>query len=295
MSLGSSVVLSVVTFALVGPVGLDGQAVAQYAVGDAVTVNGLTVVVPDPGMEVTSIVEGVGGEVVVLAVSTSTSGKVTVEPSSEPADASGDAAGASSALVPDPQPKCEDDAFHRVPNKHEVPFVWHYRGRTTPRELTKSAAVEALQAAADNMADTHNECGLADEVDVQHVYGGTTKEASDVNDDGTCNAYTENQSVIGFGNPDRYVAAYCVYSRRGEILQADVKLGTRFRWYIDPDRTCDDGFALEGVMTHGFGHAFGLGDVGRRHANLTMSELRYCSNVHTMLGLGDILALRKLY
>lgn len=67
--------------------------------------------------------------------------------------------------------------------------------------------------------------------------------------------------------------------------------------FSNKPNSCQHAFDLESVMTHEWGHAFGLWDLDEgEHGNLTMSEVIHpCSTSPRSLGYGDWLGMYSLY
>ncbi len=68
-------------------------------------------------------------------------------------------------------------------------------------------------------------------------------------------------------------------------------------WFSNKPKSCTGAVDLESVMTHEWGHAFGLGDLEEeKHGNLTMSRgIPKCSTSVRTLGYGDWLGMYSLY
>lgn len=268
-------------------------AAPTYAPGDVVSVDGATVTAPAPGHAVAMTLDRVDGNSTTLLVSTDADGRVTVS-------AGGDVVAPDSEAGGSPG-KCNDPAYSLI-NGSSWPgtYEWHYRLSTTPDELTDKQARSALRRSADNITEASNRCGLTDDVSATNSYEGSTTQPSDVNSIPACAAIPGNQNVTEFGDmlTAGVLAATCTYSTgtNGDITDADVRINTDFEWWVSG--ACTTAYGLKAVMTHEYGHAFGVGHVDEaNHGNLTMSTNINgdCSNFEQKLGEGDVLALRDLY
>lgn len=268
-------------------------AAPTYAPGDVVTVDGATVTAPAPGNAVAMTIDRIDATSTTLVVSTDADGTVSVDSGADVV-APDDTTGGS----PD---KCNDPAYSLI-NGASWPgtYEWNFRRSTTPNELTKGQATRALKQSADNITGADNNCGIADQVSATNSYEGNTSQPSDVNAVPACAAVPGSQNVTEFGDilGTGILAATCTYSTgtNGDITDADVRINTDFEWWVSG--ACTTAYGLKAVMTHEYGHAYGVGHVDEaNHGNLTMSTNINgpCSNFEQNLGEGDILALEDLY
>lgn len=279
--------------AAVTTVTLPAQAAAPtYEPGDIVTVNGISVTAPATAGSVSLTVDRVDGTSQTLSVTTDEAGRVTVGDDSDVVT-SGPDGGA--------PPKCDDPAYTLI-NGSSWPgaYSWAFRRATTPNEMTKKAATRELKKAVNNISNSSNACGLADQADIPNIYQGSTTQASDVTSQPACVANPQPINVTEFGamGGGGILAATCVYSSGGNITDADVKLNLNFEWWEGTGGCGGSTYGLQGVQTHEYGHAVGVGHVTESdHGNLTMSTNinGTCSNFEASLGQGDVLALRDLY
>jgi hypothetical protein len=107
-------------------------------------------------------------------------------------------------------------------------------------------------------------------------------------------------NVVGFGKlPAGILAVTCIrYGSNNRIIEADVRINTKFDWVLTAGACHFWQELLEPTMTHEIGHMFGLGHVGeRKHGRLTMSTTSDgpCNDAESTLGLGDVRGLRHLY
>ncbi len=268
-------------------------AAPTYAPGDTITVDGATVTAPAPGNTVAMTLDRIAAPSTTLVVSTDADGTVSV-------DSRTGVAAPDDRAVASPD-KCDDPAYSLI-NGSSWPgtYEWYFRQGTTPDELTKRQARDSLRASANNITEAANGCGLADDVSATNAYLGKTNQRTDVTTRPACVPNPGPQNVTGFGNIRGVgiLAATCTYTTgpNGNIVHADVLINTDFEWWVSG--ACTSAYGLEAVMTHEYGHAFGLGHVDEAdHGNLTMSTNINgpCSNFEASLGRGDVLALRDLY
>jgi hypothetical protein len=265
---------------------------ATYAPGDVVTVAGASVIAPAPGKGVILSVDHVSGASTTLAVTTSADGTVTVS-DSVPAPVA-----ESTPAAPN---KCNDSAYtlYQGKPKWTAPYNWRFKSGSTPNELTKKQATDALKASVKNITGAENTCGLADQVSAKASYKGSTTASSDVTAALQCVSNPNGLNVTEFGpiNTSGVLAATCTYTNGGsQIVTSSVRINTGFEWWTGG--SCSSAIGLQATMTHEYGHAYGLGHVDEAaHGNLTMSTNinSDCSNFEANLGKGDVLALRELY
>lgn len=182
--------------------------------------------------------------------------------------------------------------------------TYNFNASTTPRSLSRREAGNAIQRAARNVFDTRNGCRMGDHVPATAKYGGQTGAAAHVGD--LC-GQNDGRSVVAFGNLKTGTpAAACTISEvrpnydYDQVLSADIRINrSDYRWTTAPNvRTCSRAYDVEGVLTHEWGHVFGLGHVpedGSR--NLTMSPVINgpCQGSERSLGRGDVLGLDGKY
>ena len=264
-----------------------GAAPGGYAPGDVVTVNGISVTAPLTAGSVALTVDRVDGTSETLLVTTHANGQVTVGDGTDAAT-SGVPAGGPSAEVRRPR------VLAARRRKWPSAYNWHFRKASTPNELSKKQATKALKSAASNIATSNNDCGMADEVGLAVNYQGSTTQASDVTSVPTCVGSPQPQNVTEFGpitgGGGGILAATCTYTSGGTITNADVRMNTNFEWWTGGG--CSGAFSVQGVQTHEYGHAVGVGHVTEaEHGNLTMSTNinGQCSHFEASMGEGDVL------
>lgn len=288
----SALLLTAVATAAAVAVSLPARAAAPaYSPGDVVTVDGIAVTAPATAGSVALSVDRVDGTSQTLVATTDAAGRVTVSNTT------------SASAGPDfvAPPKCSDPAFSYI-NGSTWPssYSWAFRKSTTPNELSKRGATKALKNSTNNITNSSNGCGLADQVGLTNNYQGSTTQASDVTSQPACAANPQPVNVTEFGpiGGGGILAATCTYTTGsgGTITDADVRISTNFEWWTGG--SCSGAYGVRAVMTHEYGHAVGLGHVDEpNHGNLTMSTNinSSCSDFEASLGQGDVLALRGLY
>lgn len=253
--------------------------------GDLVTRKGNVLRVPDEGQGLYMEILYKDGHAEEIHVETGTDGRVALVHGTPSLQSMGvRALGA-----------CNESAYTVSGNKWTQPLRWYFNASSTPAELTPLDAENALRAAANNITQAHNDCGLADNITATNQYmGRTTRIASG------CDGVNDGFNVVGFGDlATGTLAVTCNWSSGNSIVQSDLRINkVEHNWTVAADTpSCKGQFGLEAVMTHEFGHAFGLGHVGEaEHPSLTMSTaIGACDASARTLGLGDILGLRALY
>lgn len=186
---------------------------------------------------------------------------------------------------------CVDDAYNLTGPRWQETLQWSFNAASTPSRLSRSAVVEALKRAFSNITNANNDCGLAVSLSASASYLGTTTRTA------KCNSY-DGHNVISFRDlPSGTMARACWWSINGRLVEADIQINRNKAWALST-ASCNRQPLLEATMTHEVGHAFGLSHVAESgHGRLTMSPILdgLCNNAESTLGLGDILALQRLY
>jgi len=188
-------------------------------------------------------------------------------------------------------PPCEDRGHVLAGAKWNRTYEWEFNAASTPREFKRAAILGKLVESFGNVTGANNDCGRVTTLAAKAEYiGKTSRRAKCGRRDG--------HNVVGFGKlPYGVLAVTCYWSRRGDMLEADMKIN-RYEFWALSLRHCRHQPMLEATVTHEVGHIFGLDHPGeKRHGRLTMSPFLDgpCQNNESTLGLGDIIALEKLY
>lgn len=197
---------------------------------------------------------------------------------------------------------CDSYAYNLGPN-HVVYSHQFYRGDgAVPAGGTATQFADAMYAAASNITDGRSPCGT-DGVDVSFNYAGATTVESDITFDALClpqgSAGDDSVNSVDMGPMSSSYAGYaCVrWGSSGNVTEADIRLNSNKPWTYTPnDSVCTtyNRFDVEGVLTHEFGHIYGLQHVGERWATMYSVALS-CFKDQRSLGIGDLNGLRALY
>ncbi|MBT8225156.1 MAG: hypothetical protein HKP61_12015 [Dactylosporangium sp.] len=219
----------------------------------------------------------------------------------------------------DPAPlagRCGDPAGSWLGMRWFTEYRWLFNGESVPSYLQKSAArpwaataLTATRAAARTVATGRNDCGLEDLALLRQAYDGGTGRSAAITDQGGCGG-RDGHNVVSFGSlPAGLLAVTCVWwegvhqdqhgvHRDQHSVEADILVNSAGGvFFLTQPDDCRTRWDLESILTHEFGHVFGLGHVSyARHSVLTMSDgLPECVTGYRSLGLGDYLTLRRHY
>ena len=261
-------------------------------VGRVVTAGRVSVVVPPVGVTVAG--DGIGrhGEVSGLRVANTGTDVRAVLGS---ATRSGGAGAAS-----DP-PACKDRTFHLEGHRWVTSLRYRVALSHAPKRYHHRTLTRQIKAADVNMRKGRNTCGKPHlRTPVGHYLGHSAAQPNiNPGKSGiTCGAYN-TKNVVGFGRlPGGLLGWTCYWylNRTGHMGAADIMIDTGGALTTHLPKNCSNEWDLEGIVTHEFGHAYGMAHTGSGHSHLTMQHAATpCSTYARTLGLGDWLGMKKMY
>jgi hypothetical protein len=200
------------------------------------------------------------------------------------------ASSVANSTVWSPMP-CRDKSYSLTGARWTQTLAWSFNAASTPSSMGRSATRSAIKRSFSNIVNGRNTCGRTDRIAATAKFLGKTASAPGC-------TVMDNKNVVGFVSlPLGVLAQTCWWTISGRIVEADIQINSRLPW-ATATAGCVDAYMLEAVMTHEVGHAFGVGHVSETsNGRLTMSTSidGMCNNHESRLGIGDLLALEKLY
>lgn len=185
-------------------------------------------------------------------------------------------------------------------------LYWYLNRSSIPAKYDKSTVATLIKRAANNITQTRTDCGSSIDKNIiaKNSYIGSTDALPEKcrKGDFTGNPDGDGKNVVAFYNlgtnllGQKILGKACIDWQSSYIFEVDILLDDQTDFWLG-GRNCA-GFSLQGVTTHEWGHAFGLGhaDPYEQHYNLTMAaQENWCDGSHATLGLGDLKGLYKLY
>jgi hypothetical protein len=261
-------------------------------VGRVVASGRVSVVVPPAGVTVAGDGLGRHGEVTGLRVA-NVGGDVRAVLGRAPHSGS---AGAGSN-----PPACKDRTFHLEAHSWATSLRYRVALAHAPKRYHHRTLVRQIKAADVNVRKGRNTCGKPHlRTPVGHYVGHSSSQPNIKPGGSTikCGAYN-TRNVVGFGSlPGGLLGWTCYWylNRTGHMGAADVMIDTGNALTTHLPSPCTNKWDFEGIVTHEFGHAYGMAHTGPGHAHLTMQHAASpCSTYARTLGLGDWLGMKKMY
>lgn len=273
------------------------SAPACSLVGRVVTTGRVSVVVPPAGMSVAGEGTATRGEPASLRVTNTGTTVHAVTGGSLGAGTSGRAT--TSARASDP-PACRDRTFHLEGHTWGRSLGYHVNLGHMPERYAKKVVIRQIRTGNGNLRHGRNTCGKSRLKTPRSHYLGRTRARPNIDPGSTsvkCGK-PNTKNVVGFGSlPGGLLGWTCYWwYDDGRMGATDIMVDTGKLLRTHLPKSCTDSYDFEGVLTHEWGHAYGLGHTGPGHSNLTMQHrFRPCSTYARTLGLGDWLGMKKMY
>lgn len=210
---------------------------------------------------------------------------------------------------------CTQTRFELFSGHWFTTMNWWYNVDTAVNRagLTASTAVDAVRAGNANVTNLHNDCGHSGGSNAEGQYQGPTSRYANIREDATpSDSWPDGSSVVSHGHLldaglEGRIASMRNWYISGQTDESDILIDSD-RWAdgqkrvlaaLSPD--CNDvskpQFDLQSLMTHEWGHAYGLADLHGDTARwLTMYQgLEPCKTYIRTLGEGDILGILAMY
>ena len=263
-----------------------------------------------PGKGQTVIVTATNGEYE-LTVNTDIHGNVVAKQSfasgpastAKPGIASADAACGESAW------NAEGGIWYS-PNSSPT-LLWYYNASTASRAgLSASATTSDIRAGNYNITTGINNCGYAEGTfEVHGSYQGTTSRYANINSAAGCTSnFPDGQNTVSFGTFDSNhynqsthvgtLALTCIehgsFNGMATITEADIYLGSNVYLVDSLPSNCTYQEDLQTIVTHEWGHAFGLAHESSGPDEVMYPTRPWCT-LRRHLGNGDWVGIASLY
>jgi hypothetical protein len=218
----------------------------------------------------------------------------------------------SRTTAPAADPACNENNYNLEgpfwANEVKPTDVWYYNQSTVSRtNLTVSATLADIRQANTNLTQGINNCGFTQgsgTFDVQGAYSGNTSKFANINSAAQCTSnFPDGQNTVSWGtfdsNHSSTLALTCYEWHTNAngypvMTEADTYLGSNRNIVDSFPANCSNRYDLQSIMTHEWGHAYGLA-----HETGGVDEVMYptkfsCNN-RRHLGSGDYTAMAVLY
>lgn len=208
-------------------------------------------------------------------------------------------------VAPDGSPKACSQTLYGVESRVEHGWSespkWGYNVSSEPGYLQPDAALPHIRAAVQHvyLANTNCTWNLG-HFNIGASYQGTTTRIANITQAHECGPkFPNGYNTVSWGPiDDNVIAETCV---KGDayyhMTEADILIGSNHSTVANLSNSCVSQVDLESVMTHEWGHAFGLAHVLGDANNLqTMYPTTYtCSTIARTLAMGDLYGMQHIY
>jgi hypothetical protein len=261
--------------------------------------------VPPPGRAEAAEATTKSGDYVLVV--TNKAGHVTVT-TSFPTTKAQPLSSSANALATDPA--CNELGVAYLGFVWNKTLKWYYNQSTVSRAgLNGPATLTAIRAANANMTNGVNNCGYPENVFGAYIggvplgaYQGTTSKYANINSSAQCTSnFPDGQNTVSWGpfnsaEADTLALTCFEYDTGGNnfAIEADTYLGSNRGLATSFSPLCTDSYDLESVMTHEWGHAYGL-DHESSGPDEVMYDFQTACAVRRHLGQGDYAGMANLY
>jgi hypothetical protein len=209
-------------------------------------------------------------------------------------------------------PACNELAVGYLGFVWDETLKWYYNESTASRAgLDGPTTLAAIRAANSNLTTGQNNCGWPSGSGTfgsyiggvaLGAYQGTTTLYANINSAAQCTSkFPDGQNTVSWGPfdsaHDGYLAYTCYdFHTTGDnfAIEADTYLGSNSYIYTTEPANCDADYDLETVMTHEWGHAYGLDEETTDPDEVMYAYIVDCGN-RRHLGWGDYEGMANLY
>jgi hypothetical protein len=208
----------------------------------------------------------------------------------------------------DTDPACSEDDYDFDENGEgwKTTLNWYYNQSTESRDpqLVGSSPITQIRDGNSNMSNGYNDCGITEQPKVTGAYQGTTSAYANVNASGGCTSnFPDGQNTVSwqaFTNSNVLAATCHIANFDRGLYEADIAIGAQVSYSAQAalPQNCNNGFTdLQSVMTHEWGHGYGLGDLtSGSDIHETMYEVTNpCDLEKRTLARGDVLGMLDIY
>lgn len=197
--------------------------------------------------------------------------------------------------VPGGPAECDDTAYGvATAYKVKTTLNWGFRSGTNPGLETNANVESAIRGGLSGLLSHANNCGEARDPNALGLnYTGPTATASNITSTG-CSSSLDASHVVDFGPlPSKYVALACFnYTSGGATFDFDIRMNNGYTFDATTTNGCNNGYDIVSVMTHEWGHIYGLSHVDEAtHGFQTMSTAfngAGCQQSERTLARGDM-------
>ncbi len=189
-------------------------------------------------------------------------------------------------------------------------LLWYYNELTASRAgLSGSATLSDIRAGNYNITNGINNCGYAEGVFAIHgSYQGTTSRYANINSAAGCTSnFPDGQNTVSWGPFDSShynqsthmgtLALTCIehgsFNGMSTLTEADIYLGSNVDM-VDSFSNCRYQEDLQTIVTHEWGHAFGLAHESSGPDEVMYPTRPWCQ-LRRHLGNGDYVGIDSLY